>query len=215
MKKILIFVLFLFFARPVFATTSNGSFSLRLSDGGIKESSPGQVVTYSLTMKNKDAEHKTIDPYVQAEAFGMKVQNVSDGGKLDKTVGDSRVRYIVWKDTETQSNKERTFTFQVVTPDFSFGKEYCVASTLLYGLPLLESKDCNKIVKDAVAPISPVAPKYEVLSGAAIKTIFKSVFGRNPTKKELTAWQLRAKTKSTTDSLRGAMQYQKTHARTI
>lgn len=149
------------------AAVSNAIYQMRFSDN-VTSSAPGERVQYSITVTNNDAEGQALTPLVTAEAPGVQVTEVSEGGKVRDLGGGRSGRRITWENTEILNKQSHTFTFTVITPN-DVGGEYCITATT-FGLPFLELSDCNTIVAAATPTATPkVTPKPAAPSTPAPK----------------------------------------------
>lgn len=135
---------------PPLTTVSNAVFAMGFGDG-VTKSAPGELVTYTVKVTNKDVEGRSLHPQVSVETKGLEIPTVSNRGKRGHADNGKPGGTVEWnaindKNTvEVFNKKSHLFTFQVKTPS-TIGSEYCV-HVETFGLPLLQQDDCNQVVK--------------------------------------------------------------------
>lgn len=142
----------------VLGTKSNAIYEMRFSDT-VTEAAPGDLVTYSIRVTNKDEEGRALIPGVSVTAKGLEIPAVSDHGKRGQLTTGKLGDTIYWGNTQILNKKAHTFIFQVKTPN-KVGSEYCVKAGT-FGLPYLQDEDCNtivKVTKKKVVPTSTPVP---------------------------------------------------------
>lgn len=189
----------------VLGAKSNASYIVRLSDT-VTASAPGELVTYSVIVTNRDPEGRARAPYVMISAKGLEMPLVSDHGKRDTLVNGKLGNSVNWQQ-EIFHKKSRTFTVKIKTPN-TIGSEYCVQASVLVAPNTLTDEDCNAVVK-----VSGTAIASEKVAAKDVSALFKSVYGRTPATGEQKYWQSRLKDKATKTELLGAMKFQKSNGK--
>lgn len=149
----------------VLGVKSNAIYQMRFSDA-VSESAPGELVTYSIQVLNKDEEGRSLTPSVSVTTNDLEIPSVSDHGKRGKLQNGKMGDWVNWSTKEILNKKTHTFTFQVKTPN-AIGEQYCVKVNTF---PFLEDEDCNTIVK---ATKNKVVPTPKPVSKPAVKITSK------------------------------------------